>query len=616
MKRFFVLVTLVAMLFTVMTLASAEPAYTYSQDDVKAAICGMNRLPANYYNAVGLALSVSPAMGAAKAKEVTQKLYTLWAFLSARAYTYNGNASIAVALTDDQLGAAFAYLMANRQYFGAEATDVLWNFLLKTNGNTLVKPGIPHSLLGVKFDTATQGEPATVKVYTTAAAGEVWVSNTDGVKISNTSRGTLYNGTFSSFREYILTVNYAAAGKNAVQIHGVDAADSSYFFTTTVDVKSPTATGTIGPNSAATISKVTVKSMPQGTASSITVTTSKTASAVKITDTKDALLAFSDVPTTEGDSSKIFTLNYSFPNAGNQAIRAYAGTGNADTVLWNKTYKNATVKVTSAYVGATISKVTASSVMRGQDVTVKVTASSGTTRVQLLDASNELVEFKAIPISNTSKTVELKFKTNKEGNYKLYVQAGNAIGWNSAKKAVTVNVLAPAVSRLTAKAVLRGTPVTISGTTAAATATHARLVDAQGNVLVEPVNIVNKGFSFTWDPRISGKKIVYAQVDDGHGWTAKKAVTVSFINPSIKLSATKAKRGTPSTITVTAPETVVEVQIYDARKSLVQSVTERNASNKFVLNYQASTKGKKTVYIRFRDGIDWSNYIKGSITFT
>ena len=565
MKRILVWMTLVAILFTVMPLASAEPAYAYSKDDVMAAVSGMKRMPANYYNAAGLALSVSPTMGAAKAKEVTQKLYTLWAFLSAHAYTYSGNASIANALTDEQLAAASAYLIANRQYFGAEATDVLWDFLRTTKGNTLVKPGIPHSLLGVKFDAATKGGSATVKVYTTAAAGEVWVSDTKGKAISNVSTGTAYNGTFASFKEYILTVNYATAGKNAVQIHGVDAADSSYYLTTTVDVKGPAATGTTGINRAAVVSKVKSNSVPQGTASSIQVTTSSGTGVVKITNSKGTLLAFS---------------------------------------------------------GAKISKATAASVMRGQELTVRVTTSTGATRVQLLDASNELVDFKAVPTSSTSKTrtFELKYTTNKAGSHKLYVQAGNAIGWNSAKKTVIAKVLAPTVSKLTATKVLRGKPVTISGTTTAATATHARLVDANGNPLQNTTpavaTIVNQSFSFTWDPKISGKKVVYAQVNDGIGWSAKKAVTVYFLNPGIKVSATKARRGTPSTITVRASETVVEVQLYDSKKRLVQTVTERNASNYFMLKYTASTKGKKTVYLRFRDGIGWSGYVKGSITFT
>ncbi len=622
MKRILVWMTLVAILFTVMPLASAEPAYAYSKDDVMAAVSGMKRMPANYYNAAGLALSVSPTMGAAKAKEVTQKLYTLWAFLSAHAYTYSGNASIANALTDEQLAAASAYLIANRQYFGAEATDVLWDFLRTTKGNTLVKPGIPHSLLGVKFDAATKGGSATVKVYTTAAAGEVWVSDTKGKAISNVSTGTAYNGTFASFKEYILTVNYATAGKNAVQIHGVDAADSSYYLTTTVDVKGPAATGTTGINRAAVVSKVKSNSVPQGTASSIQVTTSSGTGVVKITNSKGTLLAFSDEPTTVGASSKVFTLSYCFPSAGNQSIRAYAGTESGGAVLWNKTYKTATVKVSSAASGAKISKATAASVMRGQELTVRVTTSTGATRVQLLDASNELVDFKAVPTSSTSKTrtFELKYTTNKAGSHKLYVQAGNAIGWNSAKKTVIAKVLAPTVSKLTATKVLRGKPVTISGTTTAATATHARLVDANGNPLQNTTpavaTIVNQSFSFTWDPKISGKKVVYAQVNDGIGWSAKKAVTVYFLNPGIKVSATKARRGTPSTITVRASETVVEVQLYDSKKRLVQTVTERNASNYFMLKYTASTKGKKTVYLRFRDGIGWSGYVKGSITFT
>ena len=617
MKRVLVWMTLVAMLFTVMPLASAEPAYTYSKDDVMAAVSGMKRMPANYYNAAGLALSVSPTMGAAKAKEVTQKLYTLWAFLSARAYTYNGNASIANALTEAQMDAAYAYLKANLQYFGEEATDVLWDFLLKTKGNTLVKPGIPHSLLGVKFDAATKGVPGTVKVYTTAAAGEVWVSDTKGKAISNVSTGTAYNGTFASFKEYILTVNYATAGKNAVQIHGVDAADSTYYLTTTVDVKSPAATGTTDTNKAAAVSKVKSNLVPQGTASSIQVTTSTSADVVKITNSKDVLLAFSDTPTTVG-KSKVFTLSYCFPSAGNQSIRAYAGTESGGAVLWNKTYKAATVKVSSAASDAKISKATVASVMRGQELTVRVTTSTGATRVQLLDVSNGLVDFKAIPTSSASKTrtFELKCTINKAGSHKLYVQAGNAIGWNSAKKAVIAKVLAPTVSRLTATKALRGKPVTVSGATTYATATEARLVDAQGKVLAGPVTIVNKSFSFTWDPKISGKKVVYAQVKDGIDWSAKKAVTVYFLNPSIRVSATRAKRDTASTITVRASETVVEVELYDAAKKLVQTVTERNTSNNFVLNYTAATKGKKTVYLRFRDGIDWSNYVKGSITFT
>ena len=146
------------------------------------------------------------------------------------------------------------------------------------------------------------------------------------------------------------------------------------------------------------------------------------------------------------------------------------------------------------------------------------------------------------------------------------------------------------------------------------------MVDVNGNPLKNTTpavaTIVNQSFSFTWDPKISGKKVVYAQVNDGIGWSAKKAVTVYFLNPGIKVSATKARRGTPSTITVRASETVVEVQLYDSKKRLVQTVTERNASNYFMLKYTASTKGKKTVYLRFRDGIGWSGYVKGSITFT
>lgn len=618
MKRILVWITLVAMLFTVMPLASAVPAYTYSKDDVLAAVSGMGRMPANYYNAAGPVLSsISPSMGSAKAKEVTQKLYTLWAFLSARRYDYSGNVSIANALTEEQYKAASAYLWANLGHLNEDATKALDEFLRKTKGSTLVKPGIPNSLLGVKFDEATVGDTAFVKVYTTESTDEVWITDTKGKPISESSTGNLYRGTFANFKEYILQVDYPAAGKNTVQIHGVDASNSSYFFTTTVNVNSPAVSGTNEKGIPANVKKVKIEAARQGTASTFTVTTSDQTDVVKITDSKGKLLAFaySDEP---GDN--VFTLSYSFPKAGSYSIRVYAGMEIGSGIQWNKAYKTATVKVTSATSGVAISKVsTTSNVLRGQEMTITVTTSTKVTCVKLLDATNELVDFKATPTSSskTSRTFKLKYRTNKAGSHKLYVQAGNGIAWSS-KKAIVAKVLAPTVTKLTYTKVLRGTPVTINGTTKASTATQARLVDSKGNVLVGPVEIASGSFSLVWDPnpKISGKKVVYAQVYDGMGWSAKKAVTVSFLNPSIKVSATKVKHSKPSTITVKASETVDEVRLYDAKKKLVQSTTERDASGNFVLNYIAYSKGKKTVYLRIHDVIGWSGYIKGSVTFS
>ncbi len=527
MKRILVWLTLVAMLFTAAPVASALPAPNYSKSDIMTAVSGMGRMPSSYYNLAGIGLnsmSVSPE----QAETFTKKLYQVWAFLSQYAYIYNGNQSIKDVLTREQWTAITNYASKLAYDYDSPAFISLFTtFMSSSKAYKLAKPGVPRSLLGVKFDDATLGVSATVKVYTTAdVIGEVYLTNAAGVKISTSTKTITYPGTLTTYKEHVLSVQYQYAGKNAVRIYGVDAAYPENYFSTMATVGGPATSGTTGSNSIASVKKVTAGTVELGTASMITVTTSAQATNVKITSKSGILLGSSNAPATT-TPTKTFVVPYCFSGSGTQTIRVYAGTVSGDSVLWNKSYKTASVKVSPAASGATISKVTSGGVLRGQEATIRVYTSSKVTRVQLFDAGGDMVGFtRTYTVSGKLRVFTLHYRNNKVGSYKLSAQAGNDANWNSAKKTVTVKFSAPAVTSIKSTKVKKGTASTIT-VTGPSTATRARLYTSRTQYT--EVDIANGKFTFSYTYSKSGKRTVYAQVFDGVVWGPRKAGSVTFL---------------------------------------------------------------------------------------
>ena len=528
MKRMLVWLTLFAMLFTAMpVVAGADPATSYSKSDIMTAVSGMGRMPSNYYNLAGIGLN-SISVSAAQAETFTKKVYQVWAFLSKYAYVYNGNKTIKDVMTQEQFNAVWNYAGKLAREYGNEAFFNLFvSFMNSAKAYKLVKPGVPRSLLGVRFDGAKPGTPATVKVYTTAdVAGDVYLEDARGKKISTHTQVNLYPGTLAAFKEHVLTVEYEYAGKNAVRLYGVDAANPQpdhYYFSAMATVASPTADGGTGSNPSASVKKVSAGTVELGTPSTITVTTSPATTSVKITSKSGVVLASSDAPS----SANTFTLTYCFPASGSQLIHVYAGTASGSTVLWNKTYKGAKVKVAPAASGATISKVLSKGAARGQEAAIKVYASSKVTRVQLFDAGGDLVDFtKDYSVSGKLRVFTLNYTSSAVGSYKLSVQAGNDANWNASRKKVVVKFSAPTVTKITATKVRKGTASTIT-VTGSATAVSARLFTS-GNQLIGEAALVNGKATFNWTYSKSGKRTVYAQVSDGLVWGPRKAGSVTF----------------------------------------------------------------------------------------
>ena len=532
MKRLLVWLTLIAMLLTLAPAAGAQGTYTYAKGDVMTAVSGMGRMPSNYYNLAGIALESIGNVNAAQAENFTKKMYTVWAFLSKYAYAYNGNKSIKDSLTPAQWTAVINYASKLAYDYGTPPLyQLLSTFMSSAKAMSLVKPGVPRSLLGIRFDEATAGTPATVKVYTTTdVTAGVYLTDVNGAQISDRPKPATYPGTLASFNEFILTVDYPSAGKNGVRVYGVDAAYPENFFTAKAAVSSPADSGTTTSSSAASVTKVTATAVPLGAASTITVTTSQAATSVKITDKKGVLLAVSKAPVSLTATPRTFVLTYCFPSSGVQQIRAYAGTSSGGTTLWNKNYKTAKVSVASAASKATISKATASPSPRGQAAEVKVYASSRVTRVQLFDVNGNIADFtRSYTTSGKLRVFKLHCTKAVAGAYKLSVQAGNDIDWNPAKKAVVVKFLAPSITKVT---------------------------------------------------------------------------------------ATKARRGTASTITVRASAAVTSVELYDAAKNPIATQTTRDLKGNFVFTWSQPSKGTKTIYLKGYDSIGGTAFFKGRVTFT
>ncbi len=538
MKRLLVWLTLIAMLITAVPVASADNSYTYTKDDVMTAVSGMGRMPSNYYNLAGMGLEAMSSVSAAQAETFTKKLYQVWSFLSKYAYQYNGNKAINQVMTPAQWAAVTTYASNLAYEYGKPANHqalylALLQFLGSAKTTTLVKPGVPRSLLGIQFDEATAGTPTTVKVYTTTdVTGGVYLADADGVKISSEPAPIPYVGTLATFNEYILTVNYAFAGKNSVRVCGVDAAYPDNYYSAKVAVASPADSGTNGTNAAATVTKVQSDAVALGTPSTIVVTASATTAYVKITDKKGVLLASSSTPVNPTATPRTFNLNYCFPSSGVQTIHVYAGTLNGASVLWNKNYKTANVSVATAAAKATISKVINTNPLRGQTAEIKVYASSDVTRVQLFDVTGDIAGFtKAYQVSGKTRIFTLHYLKTTEGSYKTSVQAGNDLDWNPAKKSVTVKFLAPAITKVTSTKVNRNVATTIT-VKASETITSVELYNSGMTLIATQTSRDASGnFVFSWTqpaPATKGTKTIYLKGYDSFGATKLFRSSVTF----------------------------------------------------------------------------------------
>ncbi len=527
MKRVMVWLILVAMLLTGAPLASAAVAYT--TDDVMTAVDGMGRMPANYYNIAGIGLSIIDNVSSAQAEKFTKKLYTIWAFLSKYAYTYNKNMAIKDVLTREQMHSVTRYMTDILVDYGTpEMIQVFYDFLNSVKTSTLIKSAVPKSLLGIQFGSATYGQTATVKVYTTAdvADGGVSITNASGQSITASSVTSSYVGTLATFKEHILTVNYPYSGKVAVRVTGVDAAYPANYYSATVKVSGTNAGGSTAANKNAVVTKLTASSAILGTASTIRVTTSYLTSNVKITDSKGTFLVGSSTPNeVVANVSKTFELSYSFEKAGTQSIRAYAGTASGEAVTWNKTYKTGRVSVTDPAAKATISKVSAPSVYRGQEATVSVFASADVSRVQFFDASGNIVGFtRDYTTSGKYRVFTLKYTKNVVATDKISAQAGNDIAWNAAKKSVTVKFLAPTATVKSTR-VKRGKIATIT-VTPSPTVTAVRLYKSDKTTLISPVT--PGGYAYQVTQATKGTMTVYVSIYDGIGWSDLVKSSVTF----------------------------------------------------------------------------------------
>lgn len=619
MKRLLACITLVVLLITALPVTGFANGYTYTKDDIMSAVNGMGRMPSTYYNLAGIALEMMPGFTTSQAENFSKKLYSMWAFLEKHAYVYYGNAAIKDTMTYAQWTAVTSYISDLAYNYGSGTiVQLLLNFMNSSKAMVLVKTAVPRSLFGIQFDDATLGQPATVKVYTTTdvPSGAVLIKDSNGNIISTNAGFSQYMGTLATYNEHILTVNYPYAGKNAVRIYGVDSKFADNYLSTSAYVAKAPVSETTGTNNSATVLKLSSNKATLGTPSAITVTASGTTTYVKITDNNGTILTISDDPVTSG-TSKVFTINYCFPST-SQYIRAYAGTMSDSNILWNKNYKTTRVTVNPAASEATMSRAIATTQFRGQEATVTITASSKVTRVRLFDADGDIVDFTRVyNISGRNRVFSLEYTETKAGNFKVYAQAGNDLDWNTARRNVTVKFNAPVVTAVSSTSALRGTDATITAT-ASAVAQTARLLDAAQHEIA----VVSKGgdgkFTFTWGQDSAGRKVIYVQVDDGHGWSAMKSATVTFTAPAItKITATRVPHGTASTITVRASATADEIELYDSRKvKLVPESIVDDGNGNFVIMWSQPTRGTKTVYLRINDGLGWSGYYKSSVTFT
>lgn len=624
MKRLLACITFIALLITAFpVIGFAEPdtpVVTYTKADIWAAVDGMGRMPADYYNLAGIGLDLIPDVTPSQAENFTKKLYTVWAFLEKYAYTYNGNASLRDVMTETQWNAIWSYI--GRQIYNYESpalADLLWKFLATSKVKTIVKTATPQSLLGIKFDEARAKEESIVKIYTTANIDSgVVIKDRNGNPISRLIKKNNYSGTLATFNEHILAVTLPYAGRNGIRVCGVDSRFPDNFYSTYATASAPTTGGSSGKNKAS-VTKLSASTATLGNPNTISVTTNATAEHVKITDKNGKMLAVINTPSSSTSNTKKFTLDYCFPKAGTHYVRAYAGIKKESSIQWNSTYKTAKVTVKAAASDATISKVRAStSQYRGQEATIKVTTSSKVTRVRLFDSSGNIVGFtRTYQTSGKNRVFSFGYTKNTAGKYKVSAQAGNELDWNSAKKSVTITFSAPAVKSISAPSVLRGTPANIT-VTGSATAQVARLLDSNKQEVDSTMPDASGKFVFTWDPQVSGKKTFYVQVNDGFGWSSAKAAVVNFKAPTIlKVTATKVPAKTYSTITVKVPDTVTQVALYNSSKKLISTYdVSYKIGDAFIFQWMQTTKGKKTVYLRIHDGFGWSGYYKSSVTFT
>jgi hypothetical protein len=612
MKRFLACILAITLLITVFPLAGlAAPTVTYTKDDVMSAVSGVGRTPSNWYNWAGIALETLGDITEAQAESLTKKLYTIWALLEKYTYTIDINHTLQEVLTSAQWTALTNYLYVHDQ---PALNNLFLNILTTMKPNILKKGSVPLSLLGVQFDDATAGVATIVKVYTTTdIASGVYITDARGHQISTGTVTSTYAGTLASFNEHIVTITYPYAGRISVRICGVDSKYHSNYYNDTVLVSKAPIHKDPGTTTEVYVIKATAGSAALGTTTEFTVTTNQDADMARISDSKGEPLAVSSTYTEDpAKKTRTFKLYYSFPSIGKYTVRAYAGLINGPDTLWSKKYKTLKATVVAPASSATISKATATRQYRGEPATVTVYASTSTTRVRLFDSSNDLVDLQtSYTLSGKYRVFKLTYDPNTAGNLKVYAQAGNALDWNSKRQLVVVTFAMPYVASASATTALRGTASTIT-VTGSKTATSARLLDSNMNV-IETKALTGGTCTFAWPQNTAGKKTVYAQVNDGYGWSSSKSVRVTFTNPTISVSTTKVPAGTQATITVTASSTVTKVQFYTNPKA--SPFDEKDSPDSFVFHW-TSTKGKKTIYFKIWDGIGWSGFIKSYVTFT
>ena len=215
----------------------------------------------------------------------------------------------------------------------------------------------------------------------------------------------------------------------------------------------------------------------------------------------------------------------------------------------------------------------ATSPFRGQKATVSVFTSASVTRVRLFDATNETVAFADTSApSGKNRVFTLEYQEDAAGSYKVYAQAGNAIDWNSDRKSTIVRFYAPYVSSITTTSAPRGTAATIKAT-GSSTATSARLLSATLEELSTATLGLDGKFTFSRIENNAGKKLYYVEVNDGHGWSVKKAATVTFTVPTItSVRYTRVSAGTNSTITVNFSGTTVKnVELSDSGRNMIET---------------------------------------------
>jgi hypothetical protein len=620
MKRILVCIMTLALLITAFPITGFASSVTYTKEDIMTAVSGMGRTPSLYYNAAGIALMSTPSVTSEQAERFTKKLYTVWAFLEQHAYSISSNAAIKDVLTKPQWSAMTTYLSDLLYEYGSATVQTVISVLSTARTSMLKKSSVPQSLLGIQFDNAITGVPTTVKVYTSPAiASGITITDANGRAISTGSTTSTYAGTLATFKEHLVNVTYPYAGRITLRVYGVDSKFPKNYYTAVAYVNNPPISRDTGTSTVPSVQKLTAGSAPLGTPNEIKVTTNAAAVHAIITDKKGIPLAVSSTPTSTTTTSKTFTFNYSFSSVGKHTIRAYAGIGSGSNILWSKKHKTANVTVTSPAASATISKVQQTSPFpfRGHKAFVKVYTSSNVTRVRLFNASNDVVAFAdTSATSGKNRVFSLEYQENAAGSFKVYAQAGNAIDWNSARKSAIIKFYAPYASSVTTTSALRGTAATIK-VTGSPTATSARLLSSTLVELGTATPGLDGKFTFTRVENSAGNKRFYVQVNDGLGWSTKKAVTVTYKLPTItSFTYTRVPAGTNSTITVGVPSTVTKVELNDGGKKIIETkdVPAGKTSVDFLWGAN-QTKGKKTIYLRIFDGIGWSGYFKSSVTF-